>query len=292
MTADRTVLVSALAILGSICSVNLGAAVAKILYPTVGVEGVVALRTGLAALLLLPLGRPWQVRLDAGQWGWVVLYGLTMGLMNLLIYWSFLFIPIGVAVAIEIVGPLAVVLLGTRGLGDGLWALLALGGLALLAPWTDHDTALDWRGVALALGAAACWALYIVVGKQVSRLGGRQVVSLGLVFACLITLPLGIGRAGDALLAWPVLAVGVVIAILSSCLPYLLEMFALGCLSPRLFGLIVSAAPAAAALAGYAVLGERLTTWQCIAVAMMIAASAGAALTGRPAVSRPRQDLS
>ncbi|WP_347304017.1 EamA family transporter [Croceibacterium sp. TMG7-5b_MA50] len=292
MNSDRTVLAAALAILGSICSVNLGAAVAKTLYAGIGVEGVVALRTGIAALLLLLLGRPWRVRLQAAQWGWVLLYGLTMGLMNLLIYWSFIFIPIGVAVAIEIVGPLAVVLAGTRALRDRLWAGLAVAGLALLVPWTDHAAALDWRGVVLALGAATCWALYIVFGKQVSRIGGRQVVALGLALACIVTVPLGIVRAGPLLLSVPVLAMGLLVALMSSCLPYLLEMFALGRLSPRLFGLIVSASPATAALSGYAVLGERLTLPQGIAVALMIAASAGAALTGRPAVSRPREDLS
>lgn len=292
MSPDRTVYSAALAIVGSICFVNLGAAIAKGMFATIGFEGVVALRTAIAALLLLPLARPWRVPLSRAQWGWVLLYGLTMGAMNLLIYWAFLFIPIGVAVAIEITGPLALVLAGSRTLGDWLWALLALAGLGLLVPWTDHAAALDARGVALALGAAACWAAYILFGKQVSRIGGRQVVALGLAIACLVTVPLGIGHAGIALLSPPVLAMGAVVAVLSSCLPYMLEMFALGRLSPRLFGLIISAAPATAALAGYAVLGERLTWAQGIAVALMIAASAGAALTGRPAVSRPREDLS
>jgi len=291
MSPDRTVFTAALAIMGATCSLNLGAAVAKDMFAAVSFEGVVALRTGIGALLLLPLARPWRVRMSRAQWGWVLLYGLTMGAMNLLIYWSFLFIPIGVAVAIEIVGPLALVLAGSRTLGDWLWALLALTGLGLLVPWTDHAAALDWRGVALALAAAACWAAYILFGKQVSRIGGRQVVALGLAIACLVTVPLGIGRAGTALLSPAVLAMGALVAVLSSCLPYMLEMFALGRLSPRLFGLIISVAPAAAALAGYAVLGERLTLPQGVAVALMIAASAGAALTGRPAVSRPREDL-
>jgi inner membrane transporter RhtA len=292
MNPDRTVFAAALAIVGSICCVNLGAAIAKGMFATIGFEGIVALRTAIAALLLLPLAKPWRVRLTRAQWGWVLLYGLTMGAMNLLIYWSFLFIPIGVAVAIEITGPLALVLAGSRTLGDWLWALVALSGLALLVPWTDHAAALDGRGVALALGAAACWAAYILFGKQVSRIGGRQVVALGLGIACLVTVPLGVNHAGAALLSPWVLAVGALVAVLSSCLPYLLEMFALGRLSPRLFGLIISAAPATAALAGYAVLGERLTLPQGIAITLMIAASAGAALTGRPAVSRPREDLS
>ncbi|WP_121116767.1 EamA family transporter [Croceibacterium ferulae] len=291
MSPDRTVFTAALAIVGSICSLNLGAAIAKNMFAAVGFEGAAALRTGIAALLLLPLARPWSVRLSRAQWGWVLLYGLTMGVMNLLIYWSFMFIPVGIAVAIEIVGPLALVLAGSRTLGDWSWALLALAGLALLVPWTDHAAALDGRGVALALAAAACWAAYILFGKQVSRIGGRQVVALGLGIACLVTVPLGIGHAGTALLSPGVLATGALVAVLSSCLPYMLEMFALGRLSPRLFGLIISAAPAAGALAGYAVLGERLTLQQGVAVALMIAASAGAALTGRPAVSRPREDF-
>jgi len=290
--SDRTVALAAAAILGSIISVNVGAAVAKGIFPAVGPEGIAALRSSIAALILVPLVRPWRARLTPAQWRWIVLYGLCMGGMNLLIYWSFSYIPIGAAVAIEIVGPLAVVLLGSRSRADFLWLALACGGLALLVPWTDSAAELDPRGIALALAAALFWAAYILFGKQASQVEGRVVVALGLVFASCVTLPIGIAHAGTALLEPHILAIGFGIALLSSCLPYMLEMFALGRLSPRLFGLIISGAPAIAALAAFAVLGERLTGQQWVAVLLMIAASAGAAVTGRPAVSRPREDVS
>jgi inner membrane transporter RhtA len=284
---SRTVAMAGLAIVAAQLSFNVGAALAKSLFPAVGPEGVAALRTGLSALILLAVARPWRRPPSPRQVGWILLYGLSLGGMNLLIYWAFARIPIGVAVAIEIAGPLGVVLLTSRSGRDVLWVALAIASLLLLVPWPGRDAPLDPAGIGFAIGAALCWALYIVFGKRASRVEGRVAVSLGMIAASLVTIPIGVAAAGTELLAAPVLGLGLAVAMLSSAIPYLLEMRALERLSSRLFGVITSSAPALAALAGFALLGERLTAVQWIAIVMMIGASAGCSLTSRPAVARP-----
>ncbi|MGH8853848.1 MAG: EamA family transporter [Telluria sp.] len=274
-----------LAILASMVSVNAGAAWAKHLFPLVGSEGVTAVRVGLAAALMLAIVRPWRrlpTRRDAAN---LAVYGLMLGWMNLLIYGAFARIPIGVAVAIEVVGPLAVVVLSSRRARDFAWVGLAAFGLWLLAPLHEGVPALDPIGVAYALGAAFCWAMYIVYGKRVSSLGGGQAVAWGMLAAALFTVPVGVATAGAGLLALPVLAGGLAVAVLSSALPYSLEMTALARLPQRVFGILVSAGPAFAALAGYLVLGERLTGQQWLAIALVVLACGGAAATaGKRAV--------
>ena len=260
-------------------SVNAGAAWAKGLFPAVGSEGVTAVRVGLAALLMLAIVRPWRTlpsRRDAFN---LLVYGLMLGCMNLLIYGAFARIPIGVAVAIEVVGPLAVVVLSSRRARDFAWVALAAFGLWLLAPFHDGVPALDPIGVLYALGAAFCWAMYIVFGKRVSSLGGGQAVAWGMLVAALFTVPFGVVHAGAGLLAPAVLMGGLAVAVLSSALPYSLEMAALRRLPQRVFGILVSAGPAFAALAGYLVLGERLTGMQWLAIGLVVVACGGAAAT-------------
>ncbi|UVW29667.1 DMT family transporter [Massilia sp. H6] len=269
----------ALAILASMVSVNAGAAWAKGLFPLVGSEGVTAVRVGLAALLMLAIVRPWRTipsRRDALN---LLAYGLMLGCMNLLIYGAFARIPIGVAVAIEVIGPLTVVVLSSRRARDFAWVLLAAFGLWLLAPFHDGVPPLDPLGVLYALGAAFCWAMYIVFGKRVSNLNGGQAVAWGMLAAALFTVPFGVAHAGAGLLAPAVLIGGLAVAVLSSALPYSLEMAALRRLPQRVFGILVSAGPAFAALAGYVVLGERLTGQQWLAIALVVLACAGAAAT-------------
>lgn len=272
----------ALAILASMISVNVGAAFAKGLFPLVGSAGVTALRVGLAALLLLAFWRPWRrlpSRVDARN---LLIYGLMLGCMNLAIYAAFARIPIGVAIAIEVTGPLALVLLSSRRPLDVAWVACAAVGLWLLSPLYGGGTALDPVGVAWALGAAFCWAMYIVFGKRVSTLEGGHAVAWGMLVASLCAVPVGVAQAGAALFAPGVLAAGLAVAVLSSILPYSLEMAALARLPRRVFGILVSAGPAIGALAGYFVLGERLSTVQWLAIALIIAATAGsAAAAGR-----------
>lgn len=267
----------AAALLG-IISVQTGAAVGKSIFTVVGPEGVAALRLGIAALVMLVLLRPWRIWQRANLPG-LIGYGVMMGAMNLLIYRSMLYIPVGVAVSIEVVGPLAVALLASRQRIDLLWIGLSVVGLVLL-PWGSGQQGLDPRGVAYALGAAAAWGLYVKLGTRVA-IHGKQAVASGMLVAALFGVPLGTWQAGEQLLQPWVLAVGLSVALLSSMVPYLLDMYAMRNLPAQVFGILLSASPAMAALAGWLVLGEALSLLQCAGVAAIAAACAGAALVGR-----------
>jgi inner membrane transporter RhtA len=249
-----------------------GAAFAKHLFPLVGSEGVVALRVGLSALLLAAFARPWRALPSRADIPNLVLYGLTLGCMNLLIYRAFSRIPIGVAVSIEVMGPLAVVLLSSRRARDFVWVACAAFGLWLLLPLRAASDALDPAGVAYAAGAAFCWALYIVFGKRASQSQGSGTVAWGMLAASAFIVPIGAAYAGSALLSPLVLAAGLAVAVLSSAAPYTLEMIALRKLPRRVFGILVSASPAVAALAGFAVLGERLGSSQWLGIGLVILA--------------------
>jgi inner membrane transporter RhtA len=274
--ADRDRALAPVLVMAGLVSQNLGAAWAKHLFPLIGSEGVTALRVGLSACLLLAFCRPWRHPLKTADARNLALYGFMLGLMNLLIYRAFARIPIGIAIAIEVSGPLTVVLLHSRRRADFAWLACATAGLSLLLPLRP-GSALDPVGIAYAAGAAGCWAGYIVFGKRVSSLPSGQAVAWGMTAAAALTVPLGVAHAGVALLAPPIFLGGLAVAILSSAAPYSLEMFALRRLSRRVFGILVSAAPAVGALAGYAVLGERLTLTQWLAIALVICACAGSA---------------
>lgn len=285
LPAPTAALLPPLALLASQISVNLGAAVAKTLFPVVGVEGMTAYRVGFAALLLIAVARPWRHRLSWQQGRNLLLYGAVLGLMNLMIYRAFARIPIGVAVAIEVTGPLTVVLLASRRASDFAWCALAAFGLYLLIPLGGVDR-LDPGGVAYAFGAALCWALYIVFGKRTAGLDGGQAVAWGLLVAALITVPIGVAHAGAALLAPGLMATGLVIAVLSSALPYSLEIFALRRLPHGVFGMLASASPAVSALAALVVLGERLNHLQWIAIGCIVFASASCAYAAHKRTER------
>jgi inner membrane transporter RhtA len=201
--------------------------------------------------------------------------------MNLLIYRAFERIPIGIAVAIEVTGPLLVALLSSRRPRDIASCALAVFGLYLLLPLNGGAGRLDPAGIAYAFGAAACWALYIVFGKRASTLRGGQAVAWGMLVASLFIVPLGAAYADLSLLTPAILATGVVIAVLSSAIPYSLEMLALRGLPQGLFGMFSSAAPAVSAIAGLLILGERLSGIQWFAIACIVLASAMCAVSGR-----------
>ena len=272
-------LLPGLAILGSMVSVNIGAAFAKTLFPLIGSAGVTALRVGLAACLLAAFWRPWRVRPARADAINLLVYGLMLGCMNLTIYAAFARIPIGVAIAIEVTGPLALVLLSSRRPRDVAWVGCAAFGLWLLLPLGGTGAALDPLGVLWALAAAFCWAMYIVFGKRVSTLRGGHAVAWGMLVASLLAVPAGVAQAGGALFTPQVLGIGLAVALLSSILPYSLEMMALSRLPRRVFGILVSAGPAIGALAGFVVLGEMLTLVQWLAIGLIIAATAGSAAT-------------
>ena len=273
-----------LALAASLASQNLGAAIAKGLFPVAGVEGMTALRIGLSALLLA-FWRPWRVSLARRDLANVALYGAVLGSMNLCIYEAFARIPIGIATAIETIGPLAVVLAASRRVLDVAWVVLAVAGLAMLLP-LGTDRPLDPSGLLFAFGAAASWALYIVFGKRVSTLARGQAVSLGMLAAAVLAVPLGVARSGAAMLAPATLLAGLGVALLSSAVPYSLEMAALRRLPRQVFGILVSATPAFGAACGALVLGESLSVLQWFAIACIIGASAGGSATST-AAKRP-----
>ena len=269
------------ALVAGMVSLQSGAAFAKSLFPAVGASGVSALRVGFSALILLALWRPWRRSLAARDAGWIVLYGAALGLMNLLFYRALLTIPLGPAVAIEFAGPLAVALSASRRLADLAWIGLAVLGLGLLLPLGGAG-ALDPGGVAYALGAALAWALYILFGQRAGRLHGGQAVALGMATAALVIAPFGLAEAGTALFAPATLAGGLVVAVMSSALPYSLEMVALRRLDRQAFGVMMSLEPAIASLAALALLGERLSLVQWFAIGCVIAASVGITARSRP----------
>jgi inner membrane transporter RhtA len=272
-------------------SMNLGAGFAKHLFPLVGAYGVTALRIALAAGLLLLLRRPWRRRFDPALLPALIGYGAMLGGMNLMIYQAFARIPIGIATGIEVTGPLALVLLGSRRPSDFVWLATAVAGLLLLLPLRANNP-LDPIGVAFALGAAGCWALYIVYGKRVSAALRGDAVAWGMLVAALLCAPIGGAMSGPVLFAPWVLLAGLGIAILSSAIPYTLEMEAMRRLPATVFGILVSASPAIAALIGFVVLGEVLRPLQWLAILCIITASAGSALSATrrpiaPAVPAP-----
>ncbi len=261
-----------LAIAGAMVSTYAGAAFAKQLFPVVGAEGVVALRVGLSALLLAAFTRPWRAPPSRAELPSLLLYGLALGCMNLLIYRAFARIPIGIAVSIEVMGPLAVVLLSSRRARDFVWVAAASCGLWLLLPLRAGAAGLDPLGIACAAGAAVCWALYIVFGKRASQSKGAGTVAWGMLAASVFIVPIGASYAGAALLSPFALAAGLAVAVLSSAAPYTLEMIALRKLPRRVFGILVSSSPAVAALAGFLVLGERLSSLQWLGIGLVILA--------------------
>jgi inner membrane transporter RhtA len=280
--SDRdSILLPSLALLGSQISVNIGAAVAKNLFHVIGVEAITAFRVGFSALILLAIFRPWRTPLARRDVGNLLIYGTVMGMMNLLIYRAFNHIPIGIAVAIEVTGPLLVALLSSRRPRNIASVALAVFGLYLLLPLNGAVDRLDPDGVAYALGAAACWALYIVFGKRASTMRGGGAVAWGMLVASLFLVPIGAAYGDASTLTPAVVLTGLAIAVLSSAIPYSLEMIALRGLPQGLYGMFSSTAPAVTALAGLVILGERLKQLQWIAIACIVLASAICATAAR-----------
>ena len=198
--------------------------------------------------------------------------------------------PLGIAIALEFTGPLGLALLGSRRPRDVAWVALAVAGLLLLVPWSSQQAALDPLGVAYALGAGLCWALYIVFGQKAGADHGPQTVALGAAIAALVAVPWGVLESGMALLAPALLPVGLGVAVLSMALPYSLEMVALTRLPTSTFGMLMSLEPAIGALCGFVFLHEHLGMLQWLAILAVVIASAGATLGARAASPVPIPD--
>lgn len=271
-------------------SIQSGASLAKSLFPVIGAEGTTALRLGIGALILCLLLRPWQAKLTLQSCRSLLAYGVALGLMNLMFYMALQTIPLGIAVALEFTGPLTLALLSSRRPIDFLWIALAATGLWVLLPTNLTDEPLDPVGMALALGAGACWAMYIIFGKRAGSEHGRHTVALGTLVAAIVVIPIGLWQAGSNLFALDILPIAFGVAVLSSALPYSLEMMALTRLPARTFSIMMSLEPAIAALAGLLFLTEHLSFSQWLAISFIILASTGTAATMKPQSPAQPQD--
>ncbi len=275
---------AALVLAGLTCQ-EVGASFAVMLFPQTGPLGIVMLRLLFSALLLLVIARP-RLRGHAGSaWRSVVWFGVVLASMNGLFYLALERLPLGVTVTIEVLGPLALSIITATGMARWLWAGLALAGVvALGAGGWDR---LDPLGVAFALAAAVSWALYILasarVGREFPRLDG---LALAMTVGAVIALPFGIAQAGGVLLRGEILALGAAVALLSSTIPYALELIALRRLPASAFAIMMSLGPATASVAGFLLLGQHLSWLEIAGIALVIVASIGA-VTGASRRAEP-----
>ncbi|MFD9495502.1 DMT family transporter [Streptomyces sp. NPDC060005] len=274
-------------------SVQFGGALAVSLMPRVGALGVVSLRLLVAAIVLIAICRPSVRGHSRADWNTVIVFGLTMAAMNGLFYQAVARIPLGPAVTLEVLGPLALSVITSRRAVNLLWAGLALGGVFLLGG--GGFSSLDPAGVAFALGAGAMWAAYIVFSARTGRrFPQADGLALAMVVAAVAFLPLGIAGSGTRLLVPTTIALGAAVAVLSSVLPYTLELLALRRLPASTFAILMSLEPAVAATAGFLVLDQSLSLPESLAIALVIAASMGAVRTqigrGKAATLQPAPD--
>lgn len=276
--------------IGLICQ-EVGASLAVLLFPQMGPLGMVMLRLVFSALILTVIARPSLRGHSAGAWRAALMLGAVLALMNGLFYLALRELPLGVTVTIEVLGPLVLAVAVARSRAAWLWAGLAL--LGILALGGGGWDRLTVTGVLFALGAAASWAGYILasarVGQEFERLDG---LALAMIFGAVLSLPFGIVDAGASLLRLELVALGAAVAVLSSTIPYALELIALRRLAPAVFGVLMSLGPATASLAGFLLLGQHLSVLEVIGIALVVIASAGAVWAGRdrpggPALGTP-----
>lgn len=263
-------------VLFSIVSVQCGSALATKLFDRVGTEGAVFLRTSFAAAILLALSRPGISHIRQAGYRQVFLFGLIFLGMNGLFYASLDRIPLGAAVTLEFVGPLGVAILGSRRRVDLVWAFLAAAGIALLSDGLGSQGIFS-LGAVMALGAGAFWGAYIIqsarVGAALPGLGG---LAMAVAISAVLISPLGIAEGGSELLAPSTLAIGLAVGVISSVIPYSLELEALRRLLNAVFGVLMSLEPAVATLIGFLALSQALDPVELAAIALVVIASAGA----------------
>jgi inner membrane transporter RhtA len=262
-------------VLLAIASVQFGAALAKGLFDEIGTAGTVFLRVLFAALVLMAIWRPSARGRSRGDLLLVALFGVVLACMNLAFYASLDRIPLGAAVTFEFVGPLGVAVAGSRRALDLVWVALAAAGILLLSDLGAGG--LDGLGIALALLAGGFWAAYILLSARIGQsYEGADGLALAMVVGAAVLVPVGVADGGGELLVPWILAVGAAVAVLSSAIPYALEMEALRRMPTGVFGVLMSLEPGMAALAGYVLLGEGLVGREIVAILLVVAASAGA----------------
>jgi inner membrane transporter RhtA len=269
-------------VLSGVASVQIGAALARTMFDDLGPSGTSLVRIFFAAVALMVLWRPDPRRYTWNELRYALVFGLALGLMNLTFYLGLARLDLGVAVTIEFVGPLAVAVFGSRRRLDLVWAALAAVGIVLLAN-PGGATSIDGLGVLFVLIAGACWAAYILIAQSAGRIfPGSHGVALAMVVATFVPLAPGIADAGSSLLNPGLLASGCAVGLLSSAIPYSLETEALRRIPANVFGVLMSMEPAVAALAGFVVLGQDLGLHEIVAIALVVAASAGVSVATTP----------
>jgi len=268
-----------LAVIASMISIQWGASLAKQLFPILGIPATAMLRTVLAAAILAVYAKPWRgPRLSREAAVSVIGYGLAMGAMNLLFYLAIARIHLGIAVALQFLGPLCVTLSHARRLVDLLWAALAMAGIIMLMPGSQQPNreVIDLVGVGYALVGAGCWAAYIIFGKRSSRyVPGMRVTALGMAVAAIAMLPLGMMDYSTPLMNETFWVYAPIVAILSCAIPYSLEMMAMTRIPSKTFGVLMSLEPAIAAIFGQVNLRESIYLEQWLGIVAIVIASAG-----------------
>jgi len=280
------------ALMLSSISVQGGAAIAKGIFPVLGAISTSSLRIGLSALILVAVNRPNLRNITRAQWKAAALYGVVLGLMNIIFYMAIARIPLALGVALEFVGPLILALTKSKQKIDFLWVIFAAAGIALITPWSNNGV--NIVGMLLALLAGGFWATYIILGSRISKImDGRTAVTIGMIFASAVVMPAAIG---DGLLThlkpW-ILFSGLALALLSSAIPFTLEMNALRKIPAKTFSILMSLEPAVAALSGLIFLHEYLSFYEWLAIALIIIASAGTTLSAKnaPQVAPESSDI-
>ncbi|WP_445494205.1 threonine/homoserine exporter RhtA [Photorhabdus sp. SF281] len=281
-------LIPVILLLLAMTSIQGGASLAKTLFPVIGAPGVTALRLGLGTIILFIIFKPWRLRFHRNSIMPLLTYGIALGAMNYTFYMALTTIPLGIAVALEFTGPLAVAMCSSRRPIDFLWVALVIAGLAFLLPIGNNIDGLDPVGIIYALSAGVCWALYIIFGQRAGAGHGAATVSIGSFIAALIFFPVGLIQTGPELLFdMSIMPLALAIAILSTAFPYTLEMIALTRLPAQTFGTLMSLEPALGALSGIVFLNEHLTIIQWLALFCIILSSIGSTSTikGKPKIT-------
>ena len=263
----------------SMISVQASASFAKYLFPVLGPEAMTAWRLFFSAILLVIIFKPWRKTITKLAIKYILLYGVAMGCMNLAFYNAISRIPIGIAVAIELTGPIMVAMFSGRRLTDFIWLAIAIVGLVMLLPIHQASNDLDPIGILLALCAGSCWAGYILFGRKAGEIYGASSVAVGSIVASLLLFPIGVWQSGSTMFSIELLPLVFVVSLLASAIPYGLDMIALPRLPAQTFSTLMSLSPVFAAFSGLIVLHEQLTHYQWLAIMFIIVSSIGTVLT-------------
>lgn len=266
-------------ILISMASVQGSSSLAKYLFPILGPSGMTAWRLFFSSIMLVLIFKPWRKPISKQAWKYIVLYGFALGFMNLSYYSSIERIPIGIAVAIELTGPITVAMFAARKITDFVWLAIAIIGLVMLLPIHSAGADLDLMGVLLAICAGACWAMYIVFGRKAGQLQGASSVALGSVIISFVIFPIGVWQSGPMMFSIDILPLAFIVALLASAIPYALDMIALPKVPALTFSTLMSLSPVLGALSGLVFLNETLSGYQLVSIVLIIISSIGTVLS-------------